>query len=105
MLALIVMAKDVLAVVISASVASDPVSRVDAVSVLDELDQISDTKVPIDVSVLVALVHTELAIVVVDTRVAPTIKDLSTFTKSPVGTLPQVICVGQRPCGPAAGTE
>ena len=87
----IVEARDVEAVRISDWVAKEPDVRVAAVKVREAFDQISDTRVPTDVRVLVALVHTEDASVVVETRVAPTTKVLSILTRSPFGTLPQVI--------------
>ena len=64
----------------------------------------SETSVPTEVRVLVALVHTEEARVVVETRVAPTTNVLSNLTRSPFGTFPQVICAGQTPSGPELGT-
>jgi hypothetical protein len=90
-LALITAASEVEAVKTSDCVANEPESNEAPVRVLTELFQISETRVPTEESVLVVLVQTELANVVVDTIVAPTIKVLSIFTKSPVGTLPHVI--------------
>jgi hypothetical protein len=88
---LITAASEVEAVETSDWVANEPELNEALVRVLTELFQISETRVPTEESVLVVLVQTELAIVVVDTIVAPTIKVLSIFTKSPVGTLPHVI--------------
>ncbi len=85
--------------------AREPVSSDAPVNVLLELLQISDTSVPIEVNVLDVLDHIELLNVVVDTIVAPTTKDLSTFTRSPVATLPHFICEGHTPSGPAVGIE
>ncbi len=93
------------AVRISDCVANEPVSRLAPVNVLLELLQISETRVPTDVRVLLALVQTELDRVVVEIIVAPTIKLLSTLTKSPVATLPHFICAGHTPSGAELGTE
>ena len=60
-------------------------------------EAVSDTSVPKDVRVRDALFQTALAIVVLATVVAPTLNDLSTFTKSPVGTLPQDINADHTP--------
>jgi hypothetical protein len=100
-----VAASDEEAVRTSACVASEPESRDAPVRVRVPYAQTSATSVPTEVSVLVALVQTDEARVVVETIVAPTTNVLSSFTKSPFGTLPHVICVGQTPSGPVDGTE
>ena len=96
---------DVDAVRTSACVESEPESRDAPVRVRVPYAQTSATNVPTEVSVLVALVQTDEARVVVETIVAPTTNVLSSFTKSPFGTLPHAICAGQTPSGPADGTE
>ncbi len=98
-------AREVEAVRTSDCVASEPESRDAPVRVRVPYAQTSATSVPTEVSVLVALVQTDEARVVVETTVAPTTNVLSSFTKSPFGTLPHVICAGQTPSGPADGTE
>jgi hypothetical protein len=98
-------AKEVEADWMSESVAREPESRFEPVKVLVPLFQTSATKVPNEVSVLVVLVQIELAIVVVETIVAPTINVLSCLTKSPFTTLPHFIKAGQTPSGPTDGIE
>jgi hypothetical protein len=97
--------RDVDAFVTSDKVAKEPEVRDAPVNVRVPLAQTSATNVPNEVRVLVALFQIVLEIVVVDRFVAPTTNVLSTFTKSPLGTLPQVIVVGQTPSGPTDGTE
>ena len=87
----------------SESVAREPASRPAPVKVLVELFQTSATKFPKAVKVRVVLVQTELAIVDVDTIVAPTTKVLSCLTRSPFDTFPHFINAGQIPSGPEEG--
>jgi hypothetical protein len=99
----IVAASDVDAVKIFACVASEPESSVASESLRVPFDQTSETNVPNVVKERVAFDQTELAIVEVETIVAPTTNDLSTFTKSPLSTLPQVMAAGHTPSGPDEG--
>jgi len=98
-------ASDDEAVVISDCTARDPEVRVASVKFRVELFQTSATRVPKEVSVRLVLVQIEVARVVVETTVAPTTNDLSIFTRSPFGTLPQDIVEGHTPSGPADGIE
>jgi hypothetical protein len=79
------------AALISDNVAKEPESREAPVSVRVVFDQISETNVPTEVSVLLALDQIDVARVVVDTTVSPTVNVLSNLTRSPDGTLPQDI--------------
>jgi hypothetical protein len=127
-LALMMAASELEAVVIFERVANDPplivlsvrflvandhtnASRLDscfpvvpaAVNVEVATFQTSAARLPKFVRVRPVTDHTELAIVLVETNVAPTTKVLFSFTRSPFETLPQVIWDGQTPSGPLSG--
>jgi hypothetical protein len=93
------------ALVTSDAVASEPVVSEAPVRVRVALLQISETNEPRDVKVREVFDHTDEAIVDDETMVVPTTKVLSTFTRSPPGTLPQTIIEGQTPSGPIDGIE
>ena len=101
-----VMFADILvdALVTSVCTAIEPELRDAPVRVRVTLPQMSETRVPTDVSVLVALDQTEEANVVVETTVAPTVNVLLRVTRSPPTVLPHDIVVGQTPSGPEEGT-
>jgi hypothetical protein len=103
--ALITAAKDVVAVVTSDCVASEPVSSVAAVSVRTAFDQTSETSVPNVLKERVVLFHTAEAIVVLATATGPTANDLSSFTRSPAISVPQLMTVLHTPSGAAAEIE
>jgi hypothetical protein len=76
---------------ISVKVANEPEFRDAPVKVRAPLFQTSETRLPNELRVRVALFQTDVAIVVVETIVEPTTKVLSNLTKSPPGAEPQVM--------------
>jgi hypothetical protein len=98
----IVLARDVLALstlmFVVASVAPRDVDAVVTSACVAKEPELRDAPV----NVLVELFQTAFAIVEEETMAAPTVKVLSTLTKSIPG-VPQVIVVGQVPSGPEEG--